>query len=312
MNSFYLAFSVVFPLFVYMVIGGIVKKLKLYSYESFRSLNGLIFKLLIPLTLFIDVYKADIGDAFQPGVFAFVFFSTLITWAACWVFFSKTIDDIPDQATMIQGVYRSNFVLFGTTIAAALCDDAGVALVAALCAMTVPMFNILSVITFEVKRGGSAKPSQLIISIFRNPLVDAALIALIFHLLPFRLPDLLLSPLSKLASCASPMALVTLGGMLSFGSMVQHRKYLVQAVLGRLIIVPLIVLALAILLGFRGNALVAILSIFASPTAVASGPMAQAMGGNGPLAGEIVALTSVICILTIFLIVFELSSIGMI
>lgn len=311
MESFSLAFSVVFPLLVYMVIGGIIRKLNIYSYENFRSLNGLIFKLFIPLSLFIDVYKADIGDAFQPKIFAFVFVIIASAWTFCWFFFTKTVDGLPDQATMIQGVFRSNYVLFGTTIGAAMCDSAGVALMAALAAMTVPEFNILSVVTFEMKRGGQVKPVQLIKSIFRNPLVDAAIIAIVCHFLPFRIPDALMTPLGKLSAASSPLALVTLGGMLSFGSMVNHRKLLTQAVLGRLILVPGIAIALALLLGIRGDALVAILAIFGSPTAVASGPMAQAMGGNADLAGEIIAITSTVCILTIFLFVFGLSAAGM-
>ena len=86
---------------------------------------------------------------------------------------------------------------------------------------------------------------------------------------------------------ASPFALICLGGMLSFRSMRHHRKKLGVVIAGRLFIVPVIGLAVGILLGYRDVELVGLLAVFASPTAVASGPMAQAMGGNGQLAGEI-------------------------
>ena len=62
----------------------------------------------------------------------------------------------------------------------------------------------------------------------------------------------------------------------------------------------------------RGDFLVALLAIYASPTAVASAPMAQEMGGNGTLSGEIVATTTTFSIVTIFLFVFGLSGLGLI
>ena len=129
----------------------------------------------------------------------------------------------------------------------------------------------------------------------------------LFHI---RLPELLIGPLETLGEAATPLALVVLGGMLSVRSISEHRYYLLAAALARLVFVPLVTVVTGILLGFRGNDLVAVLAAFASPTAVASTPMAQAMGGDGKLAGEIVAVTSVGCILTIFLWVFVLSGLG--
>ena len=75
-------------------------------------------------------------------------------------------------------------------------------------------------------------------------------------------------------------------------------------------IVPVIGLAVGILLGYRDVELVGLLAVFASPTAVASGPMAQAMGGNGQLAGEIIATTSAGCIVSIFLLILFLRGFG--
>ena len=54
---------------------------------------------------------------------------------------------------MIQGIYRSNYALFGASIAKAVCGSKGVALVAALTAIVIPTINVLAVILFETKRG---------------------------------------------------------------------------------------------------------------------------------------------------------------
>ena len=103
---------------------------------------------------------------------------------------------------------------------------------------------------------------------------------------------------------------MVLGGLLSAKSISGHRYHLAVAALAKLVVIPFVTVCLGILAGFRGNDLVAVLAVFASPTAVASTPMALALGGDGKLAGEIVAVTSVGGILTMFLWVFVLAGVG--
>ena len=78
------------------------------------------------------------------------------------------------------------------------------------------------------------------------------------------------------------------------------------------ILSPLIFLSLALAAGMRGVALACVFIAFGAPTAVSSFPMAQQMGGDGELAAEVVAVTSTFSILTTFLFVFALKSMGLI
>jgi len=87
---------------------------------------------------------------------------------------------------------------------------------------------------------------------------------------------------------------------LQFGNMLKNIKYLISVNLLRLIVNPLITIGIGKLIGFQGIELVALLSMSACPTAVASYTMAKEMKADGDLAGEIVATTSMFSILTIF------------
>ena len=53
-----------------------------------------------------------------------------------------------------------------------------------------------------------------------------------------------------------------------------------------------------------------VFGVFASPTAVNSFTMAQQMGGDAELAGDIVVTTSAVSILTMFLWIFLFKSLG--
>ena len=73
----------------------------------------------------------------------------------------------------------------------------------------------------------------------------------------------------------------------------------------------MIIIGVAILLGFRGSDLGLMLAMAASPTAVNSYIMAQQAGGDGKFAGEAVVFTSALSVVTIFLFVFALRSAGL-
>ena len=139
----------------------------------------------------------------------------------------------------------------------------------------------------------------------------AGFLGLVASAAHFRPPAMIMDPLDSLGKATTPVALVLLGGLLSADSLKHHVRVLTSAVLIRLVLIPVIALTIGIALGFRADALVALIAVFASPTAVASAPMAQVMGGNGPLASEIVASTTVVSVFTIFLFVYTLSSLGL-
>lgn len=310
MKDFMLAVSVVFPLILFMLVGFWIRRRGILSLETLKSMNAMIFKILIPITLFMNVYKSGIREMMNVRLFVFVFLMITGSYAVTWFIVRRLIQDRRDAASVIQGIYRSNYVLFGITIGESVCGDAGIGIISAMAAMVVPLFNVLAVVLFGVMCEGKVKVSQLLIGIVKNPLVDAGILGIFFSLLQIPIPQMLLETLTDMGNIASPLALIVLGGMLSFASMKNHKLYLGTATMCRLIIIPAIAVATGILLGFRNQELVAILAVFASPTAVASSPMAQSMGGNGILAGEIVATTSVCCIITLFLFVMVLSGGG--
>lgn len=307
-----MAFTAVSPMLVYMIIGKLVRLAGVCTENTLRGMNQLLFKVFIPLSLFISIYNSDFGNLMQPKLFLF---TELLLAAACicsWLLLKKRIPVPADRVAVTQGIFRSNVVLFGSALAANLCDDSGLALMAALCAVVVPTINIESVILFEMMRGNKVNAGALLKGILKNPLVIAGVLGIVFSMLHLRLPAFLIQPLTKLGSAATPVALVVLGGLISMGSIRSHKRYLMTAAAGKLLVLPLIAILGGLLLGYRGNEMVGLIAIFGSPTAVASAPMAQAMGGNADLAGEIVAVTTVGCLFTLFAIIFVLSAAGVV
>ena len=71
-------------------------------------------------------------------------------------------------------------------------------------------------------------------------------------------------------------------------------------------------LAIGYALGLRGLELFLLIAVYGTPVAAASYPMAQNMGGDGELAGQLVVISTVVSVVTLFFWIFFLRSIGII
>ena len=309
MNNIVLAFEVVFPLMIQMGIGYVLRRKKITDVHSLNVMNKLVFRVFLPLLLFLNIYSLELEEAVsrENGTLLLLSaFSIFLVILCMHIFFPVFIKDKKKCSVMIQGIFRSNLVLFGIPIAASIYGEDRIGTVSLLAAFIVPLFNIMAVIILEYYRGGKVNYKNLFLNIIKNPLIIASFVAFLLLTLHIQLPELIISPLSGLSKVATPLAFVVLGGTFHFDRITANLKYLVTVVLGKLILFPLIVFMIAIALGFRNEALVALIGVTASPTAVSSFTMAIEMDADGELAGQIVVFTSLMSIITIFVLVYLL------
>ena len=71
-------------------------------------------------------------------------------------------------------------------------------------------------------------------------------------------------------------------------------------ILIKLILIPAVMLFAAQHMGFTGMESFVIFTLFATPVATATFPMSQGMGADGQLAGELVVLTTICSVITLF------------
>lgn len=303
MENFLLALNVVFPMFFLMMLGVILKRIKMVDERSLTVMNSLIFRVFMSTLLFLSVYNIADLSAFSAKnlkLMLYAFVSILLVLVLAWLIFVRLIADKKRLAVMIQGVYRGNFILFGLAIAGSLYGDAGLGIVSILTVVTIPTFNILAVIILEYYSGKEISRKKLIKQVSKNPLVIATVIGILFLASGIKLPKPIYKSLNDISKIATPLAFIVLGAELKFGNMLKNMKYLIFVDFLKLVINPLISISIGKMLGFQGAEIVALLAMTACPTAVSSFTMAKEMNVNGDLAGEIVATTSLVSIATIF------------
>ncbi|OJT80428.1 transporter, partial [Clostridioides difficile] len=99
--------------------------------------------------------------------------------------------DNKTRGALIQGVFRSNFVIFGIPVTISLFGDKSIGVTSLLIAVIVPMFNVLSVVILEIFRGGKVNIKHMIKSVLTNPLIIASFIGLTMLILNINIPTFL-------------------------------------------------------------------------------------------------------------------------
>lgn len=311
MDNIILAFEVVFPLMLMMIVGYAIQRFKIVDGASFNAMNRLVFRVFLPLLLFLNIYSLRPEEAFNTDNTMLLYMTVICILGAIVIthfLIPVFVKDKKKISVMIQGIFRSNLVIFGIPIAASVYGSDHIGIVTLMAAIIVPLYNLLAVMVLEYYRGGKINPRSLLRGILTNPLIIASLAAFLFLLLNITIPEFILSPLGSMSKAATPLAFIVLGGTFRFSCLSHNLKPLCFVTVSRLLLFPGLVFTVAIILGFRNEALVALIGAAASPTAVSSFTMALEMDADGELAGQIVIITSIASILTIFMWVLLLST----
>jgi len=301
MDSLALAFAVVFPLFFNMSMGYGMRRLGLLDQHTLDVMNRLVFQVFLPVLLFINIYKTDLQSSLDLPLMAFAAISILLVFSILYGLVPRFEKEDSRRGVLIQGIFRSNFIIFGIPVAAALFGDDQIGPVALLISVVVPLFNVLAVISLEIYRDGVTQWSKILKGVAANPLILASICSVGILLLGIRLPTVLYKAMEDMAKATTPLALMLLGGSFHFSATRQCWRQVLAGVAGRLVLVPMALLAAALLMGFRDLRLTGLLALYASPAAVSSFTMAKQMAGDSELAGQLVVYSSAFSVITMFL-----------
>ncbi len=302
-------------MFLLLATGKLARKTNLLTSESTDRLNALVFKIFLPVSIFKNVYNSSVSDVFDKKLIAFGIISVTLCFLLL-ILLTSGCKNRKSRGVLIQGIYRSNFLIFGLPVAESFYPDGSLSGKASvLIAIIVPLFNGLAVIALEMFKENKQSGMKTFLNILKNPLIIGSALgfaALFLKEAGFLLPDAVYKTVSDLSAAATPLALIALGASLDFSKIKGESKYLIWGLLGKLVLSPAVFIGAAALLGFRDRELAIILSMFASPASVSSYTMAQQMGADDDLAAELVVIGTAVSLITVFLWVSLIASSGLI
>lgn len=326
MESLIFAFNSVSPIILTVAVGYLLKKIGLMSGEFSKQANKLVFRVFLPVMLFLNVYGIESISSVGFGYVLYSVIALLIIFGLAIPSVILLTDKKKCRGALLQGVFRSNYALIGIPLASSLFPGEGAAVATLLSAFMVPAFNILAVIGLSIFNNDGEKPNfkKVLLGIVKNPLIIgivAGLAALGIRSLfieadiSFRISEFpaIWNTLKYLSSIATPLALIVLGAQFEFSAIPSLKREIISGVIIRSVVVPLLGIGIAYLAfreSFGGAQFAALVAVFCTPVAVSSVPMAQEMGADAELAGQLVVFTTVTSAFTVFIASFLLKWAG--
>lgn len=318
LDSLIFSINTVFPIFIIVILGAALKRTNFLSDKFFSDSERFVFKVALPSMLFLEVSRANPSELFDAGFIGYCVLGIVLTFLIPCAIVPLFVKSNDKRGAFIQGVYRSNFAILGTTLAANMFGDDGVAQIAMVMPFAITLFNVFAVLILSIYAPEDKKLTKkqffknILKNVVTNPLIIAVVLALPFLLTPLELPSLFSKSLTYLSNMSMPLALMSLGANFTLESLRGRWSLALIASTLKTIVVPLCMVLPAIALGYRGVQLGTVFILFGGPAAVSSYIMAKNMDSDYELAGQILLFTTLMCVATIFAGVFTLRLCGLI
>lgn len=303
MEDLIYSLNVTVPIFMVMVLGYVLKQIGMLTPEFVSVCNKFNFKVTLPVMLCRDIAAVDIRAVFD---LRYVLFCALASTACFWIIWAiaKIGVQRPLRGAFVQASFRSSAAVMGLAFIQNIYGSSAMGPLMIIGA--VPLYNIFSVLvlTFEsesaeLEKDRGAKIRQACINVAKNPIILAIFLGLLIGYSRITLPSIVCKSMNSVAQMATPLALIAIGaGFSGTAALAKIRPSLAAAGI-KLVAQPLVLLPVAVAMGFRQEKLIAILIMLAAPTTPSCYIMAKSMGNDGELTASVVVITTVVAAFTL-------------
>ena len=322
---FLTAFNAVAPIILLILLGYLLRQKGFLTEDFLQNGNKLVFKVMLPTMLFINIYHIESLSGIRWDLAFYVLAAILVIFILSLVTAISVTPVADRRGVVLQCCFRSNFVIIGLPLAASLGGAEAEAVAAVLSAVSIPLFNVLAVLSLSVfvgrKESFRDSAKHILRDIFTNPLIVAVALGMLclalrwaqealWDTVIFRLDQqtfFFFDALTTLKSGTTALALIILGGQFVFSAVKDLKKEIIAATLWRVVLSPVIGVGGAVLLTELGILhcttadYPALVALFGSPVAVSSAIMAKGMGNDEQLATQLVVWTTLCSAITVFL-----------
>lgn len=238
-----LVLNALFPIFSLLVLGFFLRKLGFTSGAFLKSSDKLVYYIFFPIMLF---YK--IGSAPQGGSDQWLFvLSSLIVLILMFVLSAVVIKTGPisdfQAGSFSQSCYRFNTYI-GVAVILNSFGEAGIAYFGVMIAIAIPLVNAFAVSTLIWYSGDDpvfrSRVRLLLKALVANPLIIGCLFGVLYARIFGVFPLFIDNSLQMMSMVTLPLALISIGGSLSFKGMQKYLRLSLLAASLKLFVLPLI------------------------------------------------------------------------
>ena len=316
MSNLIYSLNATLPLVLVVILGIILRKTGFLDQEFGNRSDRFVFCFTIPPTMFLTMYEMDLAAGFDMRLLLYCMGATVLTIFGAWALGKIILRDNRDAlGEFIQACYRSSVAVLGYIILSNIYGSTPTAPMMIL--GSVPLYNIAACLILvltspDEHRDAGSQVTKAILGVVKNPIILGIAAGSIASLLHIHVPAILLSTARSVGSLTAPLTLISIGIGFKGKEVLGEVGPSVTATVFKLILIPLIFVPIAALMGFRGDSLVTILVMLASPVAPASYTMARKFGHSGVISASTIMLTTVGSAITLTIWLTILKSLNMV
>jgi len=281
------------PDFLLILCGFVLCRCTALNRSVWDGVERLVYYLLFPVLLFNSILKSPL----QPGATLSLGLAGL-TVVASGVLLAYALRLLPGVDPQLHASGAQTAFRFNSFIALALAErlagPQGLAWVALLIALCVPLCNVAAVWPLA-RHGGQGYLREIL----RNPLILATVSGLLANLAGLRFPEAVAAALQRLGLAALPLGLMAVGAGLKLGGL-KAAPGLAAALLSiRHALLPLLAIGLCFWLALPPGQSLVLVSFAALSTAPSAYVLAVRMGGNGAFVAGLVTVSTLLCALSV-------------
>jgi len=292
-----------FPVFVLIILGSLLKYYHLAGDIFFKASDRLVYYIFFPAMLFWKIGGTSTVDA---GVDLKYCLAAICSVLSVYILSSTFIKvfDVEDfkAGSFSQSCYRFNTYI-GMAIVLNALGEKGVAFFGILIGFVIPVINILAVSTliwfsgkrysFRERMGVTAKELVL------NPLIIACIAGMICSRLSAGFPVFIDNSLRLAAMVTLPLALLSIGGSLTFKSLKQHLGLSLAASAFKLLLLPAMGYFFLKMFSVTGTAFQVIMIFCALPTSTAIYVLSSQLNSDTKYASSAIVLSTCLSFLSL-------------
>jgi predicted permease len=289
--------NALFPIFSLLFLGGLLRRLELTDHHFLKTADRLVYYIFFPLMLFWKIGSAQLGTGSQWLFVGTTLLAVVIMFLISMLFI-RILPVAPFQAgSFSQSCYRFNTYIGVAVILNSLGAE-GIAYYGVLIALVIPLINVCAVSLLiwysGVEASGREKARIVTRALVANPLIVGCILGIVYARLVGEFPQFINNSLQLMSMVTLPLALISIGGGLSFTGVYRHLPLSLLAAVCKLGLLPLIGYLLYRLFQVEGVPFQTGMIFFCLPTSTAIYVLSSQLNSDTELASAAIVISTLL------------------
>ncbi len=285
----------IFPLFALLLLGSLLKLTHITNQSFLKTADKLVYYIFFPAMLFWKIGNSSGTTGFSPGLCLAGILSVVLVFCLSLVFIRYTRMQHFQAGSFSQACYRFNTYI-GMAIVLNTLGEEGVRHFGILVGFVIPLINVMAVSVLiwysDQDLGLGEKIRYFIRALLSNPLILGCLAGLMVSRSGFVFPRVMHNTLSLMTSVTLPLALISIGGTLSFKGIARHASASLVSATLKLLVLPLVGFLMLKLFGVTGIPFKTGMIFFCLPTSTAIYVLSAQLNSDTQLASAAIMLST--------------------